>query len=266
MLKRYAIIVAGGTGIRMKNNIPKQFIKIGNLPIVMHTILHFYHFDSQIKIIFVLPKRSVVKWKKLCIKYDFKLPLEITEGGDSRFQSVKNGLKCIPDVNISACLTKSKHMTGMRMNTNDTNFNLQSSIKDEHSIVAIHDGVRPFINKKILKKAYDSAKKWGNAVTSVKLKESLRVINNESNATTGSTKAVDRNNFRLIQTPQCFTIPLIKRAYEQPETNDITDDAALVEKLGVKIHLIEGIYENIKITTPVDLLYAKAIFNLKFSI
>ncbi|MCH8318341.1 MAG: 2-C-methyl-D-erythritol 4-phosphate cytidylyltransferase [Bacteroidetes bacterium] len=239
MPKRYAIIVAGGTGKRMNHDLPKQFIKIGVLPVVMHTLLRFYHFDSQIKIILVLPEDYQEKWEKLCIKYDFKVPLVITEGGDTRFQSVKSGLKCIPDGD---------------------------------GIVAIHDGVRPFINKKILKEAYDFAKKWGNAVTSVKLKESVRVINNDRDLPASrafvqgkhaSNEAVDRNNFRLIQTPQCFSIPLIKRAYEQQEANDITDDAGLVEKLGVKIHLIEGSYENIKITTPVDLLYAEAILQLK---
>ena len=252
MPKRYAIIVAGGTGKRMNHDVPKQFIKIGVLPVVMHTVLRFYHFDPQIKIILVLPEDYQEKWEKLCIRYDFKVPLVITEGGDTRFQSVKSGLKCITQI------TQIK-----KDYTDDTN-------KD--GIVAIHDGVRPFINKKILKEAYDLAKKWGNAVTSVKLKESVRVINNDPDLPASlafvqgkqaSNEAVDRNNFRLIQTPQCFSLPLIKRAYEQQEANDITDDAGLVEKLGVKIHLIEGSYENIKITTPEDLIYADAILQLK---
>ena len=299
MPKRYAIIVAGGTGKRMNNDLPKQFIKIGVLPVVMHTLLRFYHFDPQIKIILVLPEDYREKWEKLCIRYDFKVPLVTTGGGDTRFQSVKSGLKCIPE---SPPLTPSPPAsrnagpmsTGHRPpRRGDFPTPLPKGKGDsksdgkvpplggfrgagrgayEDGIVAIHDGVRPFINKKILKEAYGLAKKWGNAVTSVKLKESVRVIINDPDLPASPSfvqgkhagnEAVDRNNFRLIQTPQCFSIRLIKRAYEQQEDNHITDDAGLVEKLGVKIHLIEGSYENIKITTPEDLIYAEAILQLK---
>ena len=219
----FAIIVAGGTGSRMGSEIPKQFIKIGKLPILMHTINRFFELDKSLTIILILPESQFDFWNELCMEYDFNIPHQIVAGGYSRFQSVGNGLKTIT--------------------TND-------------GLVAIHDGVRPFVNKEIIQKSFEIAAEKGNAIVAVKLKDSIRI--EEPN---GTTKALDRSKFHLIQTPQTFQLKLIKQAFNTPELTEFTDDATVLERLGEKINLIEGSYQNIKITTPEDLIFAEAIFS-----
>lgn len=220
-MNRYAIIVAGGSGTRMGAEIPKQFLSLGNSPILMHTIKRFSGFSDKIHIIVVLPSEQIDRWKQLCSKYQFNIPHLIVPGGKTRFESVHNGLNSIQD--------------------------------NDKAVVAIHDGVRPFVSKKLLQSAYTSAEQLGNAVASVPLKDSIRKIEKGKNA------AVDRSMHRIMQTPQAFLLSTITKAFGVEESPLFTDDAAVAEAAGEKINLIDGSYENIKITTPEDLALAEAI-------
>lgn len=217
--KEYALIVAGGKGTRMKTKVPKQFIEILGLPILMHTINAFFRYDEKITVILVLPEDDFETWQQLCRKHQFNKPVLLQKGGDSRFQSVRNGLALI----------------------------------QEEGLVAIHDGVRPLVSEDIIGASFRLAAVHQSAVAAVRLKESIRITDQDN------TKAVDRSKFRLIQTPQTFNTTLIKQAYQQKEDTSLTDDASVAERAGHIISLFEGSYENIKVTTPEDLVIAEAL-------
>lgn len=217
-LTEYAIIVAGGSGSRMQHDLPKQFIEVAGKPVLMHTIEQFYAYNEDVRLIIVLPEQQQLTWRNLCQKYKFTIFHMVVTGGATRFGSVKNGLAMV-------------HGDGL---------------------VAVHDGVRPFISTKIIKETYQAASEHGAAVVAVSPKDSVREIN------ANGSKAVPRINYKLVQTPQCFQVALLRKAYEQPESDHFTDDASVVEKLGEKITLVEGSYRNIKITTPEDLILAEA--------
>lgn len=219
-MKEYAIIVAGGKGTRMKREISKQFIELKGLPILMHTINAFKSYSDQVEIVLVLPPDEMGIWKDLCERHNYNVEVTLANGGDSRFQSVKNGL---------------------------------SKIEDSEGLVAIHDGVRPLVGKDIIGASYRLAAVHQSAVAAVRLKESIRITDQDT------TKAVDRSDYRLIQTPQTFELGMIKKAYEIKEEASLTDDASVAERSGHKISLFEGSYSNIKITTPEDLLFAEAL-------
>jgi len=216
-MKEYALIVAGGTGSRMESSLPKQFLEIGGLPIVMHTIKAFYTYSPDIEIILVLPKNQLHLWSELRNKYGFDYDLQLQPGGTTRFESVQNGL---------------------------------SKISDE-GLVAIHDGVRPFISTEIIASCFAMAAKNGSAITSVESKDSVRAVEGTSN------KALDRSQLRLIQTPQTFRVSLIKSAYDSAPHTNFTDDASVLERAGGEIHLVKGSYRNFKITTPYDVKVAE---------
>jgi 2-C-methyl-D-erythritol 4-phosphate cytidylyltransferase len=227
-LKESIIIVAGGSGNRIATtlllNTPKQFLKVGNLPILMHTITRFYEYNNSIEIILVLPTNHINFWKQLCSEYNFNIKHTIVDGGSTRFQSVKNGLS---------------QTTG--------------------TIIGVHDGVRPFVSLETITKAYKTASKNKTAVPCVALKDSIRSIDNSTS------KSEDRNKFKLVQTPQVFEGGLLKKAYQQEFSDLFTDDASVVEATGTSINLTEGNYENVKITTKEDLLFAEAILANKGS-
>ena len=217
-MKKYAIIVAGGSGSRMKSDLPKQFIEIGGLPILMHTLKKFKDADADIELILVLPESQFEFWKELCKTHSVfmkTIPHQLVAGGNSRFQSGKNGLDVI----------------------------------ENEGLVAIHDGVRPFVSVEIIKESFKIAEEKGTAVASVASKDSVRV----------NGQAIDRATVRLIQTPQTFQVSIIKKAFETEELAIFTDDASVAEHAGFTINLIEGSYENIKITTPEDLLWAEVL-------
>ena len=218
-MKLYALIVAGGTGERMKSEIPKQFIEIAGKPILMHTIGRFRDFDESIEIIVVLPENQLRFWSDLQKKYSFSVPHTLVKGGESRFYSVKNGLEFI----------------------------------DEPGLVAIHDGVRPFVSIETIKRCFDTAERLGNAIPVISPSDSLRMITGNGN------QPVDRTKIKLIQTPQVFRTDLIRNAYRQDYLPEFTDDAMVLERTGEKINLVEGNRENIKITNPEDLLIAGAL-------
>ncbi|MEN7547456.1 2-C-methyl-D-erythritol 4-phosphate cytidylyltransferase [Rapidithrix thailandica] len=221
-MKYYGIIVAGGSGNRMQSEVPKQFLPLADYPIVMHTLSKFKQALPQIELILVLPEGQFSYWQQLVKQHHFTLPHQLVAGGASRFQSVSQGLGLIK----------------------------------EPGVVAIHDGVRPLVSKKVIRHSFEQAQLHGNAITSVPLKDSIRQISAH-----GTSQAVDRSLFRLIQTPQTFTTELILSAYQTAERDFFTDDASVAEYAGATIHLMEGEYTNIKITTPEDLIFAENWLN-----
>lgn len=216
----YAIIVAGGKGLRMGGELPKQFIPVGGLPILMRTMRAFNEADRDMHIILVLPVAQQEYWRDLCEQYRFDIPHRIADGGETRFHSVKNGLSLVPD--------------------------------DADGVVGVHDGVRPFVATEVIRNCYQTAFEQGTAVPVVPVVETTRQILPE-----GDSQTVDRNLYRLVQTPQVFRISLLKEAFRQPYQPQFTDDASVVEELGHRIVLTDGNRENIKITTPSDLSYAE---------
>lgn len=215
--------MAGGKGTRMKTKLPKQFLALNGLPVLMHTINAFYRYNENTEVILVLPEDDFQLWEELCVKHNYKKNIKLQKGGDSRFQSVKNGLSLI----------------------------------EGEGLVAIHDGVRPLVSEDIIGASYRLAAVHDSAVAAVRLKESIRMTDQDN------TKAMDRSRFRLIQTPQTFKTNLIKQAYEGREDASLTDDASVAERAGHVISLFEGSYENIKITTPEDLVVAKALMDAR---
>ena len=208
------IIVAGGKGLRMGGNIPKQFIVVDGKPILMHTIERFHNFDSTIQLVVVLPKDQHDYWNGLCQQYGFDIPITIADGGKERFHSVKNGLACV---------------------------------HPRCSLIGVHDGVRPYVAVDVIRRCYEAAAANGAAIPVVDVFETLRHITPDGSHT------VPRQDYKLVQTPQVFQADLLRRAYEQPFTPSFTDDASVVEALGHTITLVEGNRENIKITTKEDL-------------
>ena len=215
------IIVAGGIGSRMNSAIPKQFMQLSGRPVLFYTIEAFFNWNTGVQIIVVLPENQYNEWGKLIKQYSFKISHKICPGGNTRFHSVQNGLKLI---------------------------------EEEDTIVAIHDGVRPLIGSKMIQNCYDAAALKGAAIPAIALKDSIRIVSQDS-----SNKAVNRNDYRIIQTPQCFKASILKTAYKQSYNSAFTDDASVVEAAGNSIELIEGDQENIKITTGADLLYAETL-------
>ncbi|WP_242921342.1 2-C-methyl-D-erythritol 4-phosphate cytidylyltransferase [Pontibacter liquoris] len=217
-LPEYAIIVAGGSGSRMQHTLPKQFIEVAGKPVLMHTIAQFYKYNPDLRLIVVLPEQQLSTWRDLCRKHRFELFHMVVLGGATRFGSVKNGLDAVQG----------------------------------EALVAVHDGVRPFVEVATIKTAYEAAATFGSAVVAVSPKDSIREL------TPQGSRAVKRDQYKLVQTPQCFRASILRRAYEQPEQAHFTDDASVVESIGEEITLVEGSYRNIKITTPEDLILAEA--------
>lgn len=220
-MQKYAIIVAGGKGSRMGGKIPKQFLLLKSRPVLMHTLEAFYRRDRQISIILVLPHDELSRWQDLCRQYDFTVPHQIASGGSNRTESVRNGLAKIPA---------------------------------KEGLVAIHDGVRPLVDDEIIRQSYETAKKEGCAIAAVALKDSIRWSDGYEN------KALDRSQYRLIQTPQTFILSGLRTAYDKIGKLIMTDDASVYEYAGHAVHMIEGSYRNIKITTPEDLRIAEALW------
>ena len=218
-MEKQVIIVAAGSGSRMGLDIPKQFILLKDLPVLMHTVNRFYEYDPKMKIILVLAENEIESWNSLVKKYNFKTPHFIFKGGPNRYQSVKNGLE---------------------------------SVK-EHCIVAIHDGVRPLCSVKLIERCFNEAEKNSNAIPAVPVTETIRSIDGDKNF------MINRDNLRIIQTPQCFDSVKLKKAYQNSSAENFTDDAGVFEEDGNKIHLIEGEKSNIKITVREDLAVAEVL-------
>jgi len=220
-LKSFAIIVAGGSGTRMQSAVPKQFLLLRGKPVLMHAIEAFHFSAVKPAIILVLPAEYHAYWLQLCTDHNFNIPHQLITGGETRFYSVKNGLDIIND-------------------TNDV-------------LIAVHDAVRPLTSSQIIEKSYQYAAEHGNAVTAVKSRDSARLMKN------GVSTSLTRDDVYLVQTPQTFQSTQIKKAYLQTYNEKFTDDASVVEETGIKINLIDGNYQNIKITFPEDIAIAEAI-------
>ncbi|MBK5285332.1 MAG: 2-C-methyl-D-erythritol 4-phosphate cytidylyltransferase [Bacteroidia bacterium] len=221
-MKQHAIIVASGSGERMMFETPKQFLLLSGLPVLMHTVKKFA--DVSGKIIVALPEKHIPTWEKLCSVFGFEIPHIVSKGGETRFHSVKNALK---------------------------------KIEDDDSFVAVHDGVRPVVSAELIRKIFDAAEKNGNAIPFFPLSESIRKIDDN-----GNSFYADRKYFISIQTPQCFKISSLRKAYEGNYNASFTDDATAVElTTGEKIFLIKGENQNIKITTLEDLVFAEGLLS-----
>ena len=217
--KKHVIVVAGGKGLRMGGEIPKQFLPIGGKPVLMRTIEAFYTYDASIHVILVLPVSQQSYWKELCSLYDFDLPHDIADGGETRFHSVKNGLALVQG----------------------------------EGIVGVHDGVRPFVSQEVIARCYSEAEVKNAVVPVIEVVETVRRLDGDDSVT------VPRDQYKLVQTPQVFDIVLLQKAYNQEFTDMFTDDASVVEALGERVHLVEGNRENIKLTTPFDLKLAEML-------
>lgn len=225
-MKYYAIIVAGGSGNRMQQTLPKQFILLDGKPILMHTIEAFAQCSLRPEIYLVLSPQQQSYWQSLCETQQFTIPHRIVNGGEQRFHSVKNGLDLI----------------------------------EGPGIVAIHDAVRPLVSAKLITQAFQVAEQKGNAVAGIAPTDSVRKI-----LSAEKTEALNRDDLVLIQTPQTFDADILRKAYEQPYTPFFTDDASVVESAGYPIHIIDGERENIKITYPLDLEIASLYLKKKGS-
>jgi 2-C-methyl-D-erythritol 4-phosphate cytidylyltransferase len=205
-MEKIVLIVAGGKGNRMSSTIPKQFMVIAGLPILMHTIKKFWFFENTMRIIVVLPEEHIKYWKKLCREYRFKIKHTIRKGGETRYHSVKSGLR---------------------------------GIKPGY-LVAIHDGVRPLVSRNTIKRCFAKAAKTGAAIPVIDTGESIRFVEGSHNRT------ADRTKYKIVQTPQVFKSELLIKAFRKPFKDTFTDDAAVVENIGHAISLVEGNPENIK--------------------
>ncbi|MCX6284204.1 MAG: 2-C-methyl-D-erythritol 4-phosphate cytidylyltransferase [Bacteroidetes bacterium] len=222
-MEKFAIIVAGGSGKRMSSAIPKQFLPLAGIPVLMHSIRAFLDYNASVKIIVALPPELIPEWKMLCSQHNFKIPHTLSPGGKMRFDSVKNAL----------------------------------SFLTADGLVAVHDGVRPLISKGLISRAYDHALAHGNAVPYTLVTDSVRSSRGNANS------PLDRGNLRLIQTPQAFRVSLLVKAYQQDFLDRFTDDAAVLEAANQPINLIGGEPYNIKITYPEDLIIAEALMKYR---
>jgi 2-C-methyl-D-erythritol 4-phosphate cytidylyltransferase len=216
----YAIIVAGGSGNRMNSEIPKQFLLLNGLPILMHTITSFYQNETKPHIILVLAKADEERWQNLIKQHQFDIPHQIVMGGKERFHSVQNGL---------------------------------NNISNKKAIIAIHDAVRPLVTQKTITNCYLNALKNGNAIAAIPSKDSVRSLINQKST------ALNRSEIYLVQTPQTFTYQQLNTAYNQKFESFFTDDASVVEKAGFNINLESGDEFNFKITFKEDLILAQAL-------
>lgn len=217
-MKYYAIIVAGGSGKRMHSAVPKQFLQLNGIPVLMHTISAFHSCKTQPDIIVVLHPDSHTLWHELSEEHQFTVPHQLVSGGETRFHSVRNGI---------------------------------ALIEDDDSVVAIHDAVRPLVTKGIIDESFECAEQYGNGIVAIKSRDSVRQIRDNRSV------SLNRDEIYLIQTPQTFRADQLKNAYQQPYQESFTDDASVVEQTGVNINLISGSYQNIKITYPEDIAIAE---------
>lgn len=215
------IIVAGGSGSRMGADIPKQFIELNGKPILMHTLQNLHEMDNSMELILVLPEKEMDAWEQLCHQHQWQVPHKLANGGKTRFLSVKSGLALV----------------------------------DDGGLVGVHDGVRPFVSAEVINACFRKAEESGAAVPVIPIVQSLRKVEEDCN------RAVDRNKYRAVQTPQCFRADILKKAFETANEINISDDASVVESAGYTVSLVEGNVENIKITTKIDLKLAKLLAN-----
>lgn len=218
-MNKYAIIVAGGTGTRMGSNLPKQFILLKDKPVLYYTLKTFLEAYADLQVILVLPVEYTDMGQEIIDAYFDKDRIKITAGGDTRFQSVKNGLALV----------------------------------EQEAIIFVHDGVRCLLSRELIHRCYAQAVETGTAIPAIISKDSIRLLTDEGN------EAYDRNKVMLIQTPQTFHSKILLPAFQIDYKDKFTDEATVVEAYGMKVSLVEGEENNIKITRPVDLLIAEKL-------
>lgn len=219
----YIIIVAGGKGLRMGGDLPKQFLPLDGKPVLMHTIERFCQYSQDLGIVLVLPHSQQEYWRQLCDKYKFTVEHTVVDGGETRFHSSQNGVAAIPD--------------------------------DASGVIGIHDGVRPFVSVETIGRCFEAARQYGAALPVLPVTDTLRRVTDDGGYN------VQRNDYRTVQTPQAFDAQLLKRAFRQPYSDAFTDDASVVEAMGHKVTMVDGNRENIKLTTPFDLAVASCIIS-----
>lgn len=217
----YIIIVAGGKGLRMGGDLPKQFMPLHGKPVLMHTIERFRAYSDKLKIILVLPHEQQDYWRQICQKHNFTVEHTVVDGGQTRFHSSQNGVAAVPD--------------------------------DATGVIGIHDGVRPFVSEETIARCFEAARQFGAALPVLPVTDTLRRVTDDGGYN------VQRNDYRTVQTPQTFDAQLLKQAFKQPYSDNFTDDASVVEALGHKVTMVDGNRENIKLTTPFDLVVAEAL-------
>ena len=216
----HVIIVAGGKGLRMGGDIPKQFMLLGGVPILMRTISCFHAYSPELDIILVLPIDQQDYWRELCGKHGFDIKVRIANGGDTRYQSVRNGLALIGE--------------------------------DEEGVVAVHDGVRPLLTADLIGRCFEGARKFDMCIPAIPVTDTLYHVGKGN---------VPRSEYRLVQTPQCFPFRVMRKAYDQPFSELFTDDASVCSVFAQNESYIEGKPTNIKITRPMDLVFAESVLN-----
>lgn len=225
-MNRYVIIVAGGKGLRMGSDLPKQFIPVGGKPILMHTVEKFAQWDPRARLLLVLPAEHQDYWRMLCREIGCRAEHRIVTGGETRFHSVRNALDVVK----------------------------QDTDLGDDDLIAVHDGVRPFVSEKVITDCFHVAAESGAVVAALPMVDSLREVQPD-----GTSQALDRSRYFAVHTPQVFRARLLLRAYEAPYSSLFTDDASVVEALGKHIALVPSNRENIKITTPLDLAIAREL-------
>lgn len=224
-MKKYALIVAGGAGKRMNSSIPKQFHMLNDKPLLYYTLRAFLEAYDDMQIILVLPEEYIAVGQEIIDAYFDYSRIQITNGGRQRFHSVQNGLAMVED----------------------------------ESIVMVHDAVRCLITPALIRRCYEAVLEHGSAIPVVPCKDSIRMLTEEGN------QAIDRNALRLVQTPQAFYSKIILPAFKIDYKEWFTDEASVTEAFGLKLHLVEGEEENIKVTHPIDMIVAQAILNSRSS-
>jgi 2-C-methyl-D-erythritol 4-phosphate cytidylyltransferase len=224
-MKLFALITAGGEGRRMGSGVPKQFLELDGRPILMHSIQAFLNYAPDMELVVVLPEDWFGPWKALCQTHRFMARHRLAISGPTRFHSVKNGLRQVPG----------------------------------EALVAIHDGARPLLPLSVISRVFENARKFGNAIPVTEPGDSLRTVEGAMSA------PLDRMKVRLVQTPQCFHAGEIKKAYERNFHESFTDDATVLEAAGGRLFLVDGSRENIKITTPTDIILARGILSERAS-
>lgn len=220
-MKKFAVIVAGGSGSRMQSAVPKQFLELNGQAVLWYTLRAFLQAYEDLRIILVLPVNHFAEGKRIAESFPSHSRITITEGGATRFHSVKNGL----------------------------------SLVDDDAIVFVHDAVRCLVSTALIQRCYEQAVEHGNAIPAVPVSDTMRMDNGRGY------ELVDRNKIVAIQTPQTFVAAILKPAFAVDYRESFTDEATVAEAAGVAIHLVPGDADNIKLTRPVDLVIAKAVLD-----
>jgi 2-C-methyl-D-erythritol 4-phosphate cytidylyltransferase len=222
-MKKYAVIVAGGKGVRMGSAVPKQFLPLNGQPILYHTIKAFIGAYADMHLVLVLPQDQLSYAQMVLQSFPDRIDMTIVAGGETRYHSVQNGLKVV----------------------------------EAGSVVFVHDGVRPLVTPALIQRCYEQALEKGSAIPAIPVADSMRIIEDEDS------RPIDREQMRIIQTPQTFRSEIILPAFEQEYQISFTDEATVVEAYGDVVYLVEGERSNIKVTTPEDMIVAEALLKAR---